>query len=902
VILWRFSLREIRSRPGRALLTLLSIVLGVASVVAVTLATGAARQAFQDLFAAVAGKADLVVTSDAPGGFDESVVADLDKVPGLASVVPSVQAPTRIYGKNASGEDVHATLQAMGVDPERDSAVREYELTAGRYFEKEGEGVLDAGFAQNIGLEVGQKVRLASSHSIKRTEFEIVGTVKLKGAAGMAQAGIIFLPLPQAQRMFRMKDKVEAVHLVIEKGKDRHEVQKAAAAVLPPDLILDVPANSSQTAEESMAGPEIGLFIASTMSMLVAVFIILNTFFINVSERRRQIAILRAIGATRTQVLVLLMSEGLLLGVIGTILGIGAGLLGAFFLTRAMGELFQATLPAVQFAYTPFILAGVFGITMSLVATYLPARKAGMVSPLEGMGGNVQSDSASERGNYLWIGIGLFVVGGSFMALVVTDNVPAGMLNVVGFLFGLFGAADTVSAEIVISLVGTIFQLIGGVFILRESLRPLVAVAAAVLSPLVRVEGRLGRQQLLRRRTRTALTIGVLFMAVSTGIGMGSTLLDNVRDVKNWYKKTIIGDFFVRVMMPDNTNIETADIPDGVREEIEKIPGVKRIGAAKFVRVRVFKPGPETDQPAEGDKGEQVAVIAREFGIHDKALLDLKDTLKFDSEGKPRVDKQGKALVGSADAVLARERLLAGDVIISTVLAERIKLRTGDEILMAAEGGTRTLRIAGTANDYILSGLVIYMDRGTAKEMLGIEGASALVVDAEKSEYASVESALKKICLENGILLQSQAEINATIDGMMNGVVACQWVIIVMAFCVSGFGMVNTLTMNVLEQTRELGLLRIVAMTRWQVRKLILAQATMIGVIGLVPGIFTGLGMAWFINYSTLEVTGHPIEFETRPFFLIGSFFAGLVIVLIAASFPAERAARLDLATALQYE
>ena len=108
---------------------------------------------------ALAGKADLVVTADGMSGIKESLVEDLDKIPGFAAVVPSLQKPARMYGQDSAGKPIQATVQVMGVDPVRDKAVREFELTDGRYFEKNGEAVVDSGLARSLGLSVGQKVR-----------------------------------------------------------------------------------------------------------------------------------------------------------------------------------------------------------------------------------------------------------------------------------------------------------------------------------------------------------------------------------------------------------------------------------------------------------------------------------------------------------------------------------------------------------------------------------------------------------------------------------------------------------------------------------------------------------------------------------------------------------------------
>ena len=140
------------------------------------------------------------------------------------------------------------------------------------------------------------------------------------------------------------------------------------------------------------------------------------------------------------------------------------------------------------------------------------------------------------------------------------------------------------------------------------------------------------------------------------------------------------------------------------------------------------------------------------------------------------------------------------------------------------------------------------------------------------------------------------------INTIVNGVVGGLWGILVLALLVAAFGVANTLTMNVLEQTRELALLWVVAMTRRQVRKMVLSQAGIIGVIGLALGMLFGVTLAFLISNSTMMLLGYPVPFIVHPLFLAGCFAAGLALVLAAALLPAERAARLDLLIALQYE
>jgi len=133
-------------------------------------------------------------------------------------------------------------------------------------------------------------------------------------------------------------------------------------------------------------------------------------------------------------------------------------------------------------------------------------------------------------------------------------------------------------------------------------------------------------------------------------------------------------------------------------------------------------------------------------------------------------------------------------------------------------------------------------------------------------------------------------------------VVGGLWVVLSLGALIAAFGLINTLAMNILEQTREIGMLRVVAMTRWQIRRMILSQALIMAIIGVLPGVLLGVGVASVINLSTMIVTGHAVRFQWYPQFMLVAVVAEILLVILAALFPAERAARLNLAKALQYE
>ncbi len=831
---WRLAWRDIRKRPGRAALTLLSIVIGVASVVAVTFATQTTRRAFDNIFQTVAGRAALEVSAPVGASFDQDVLATVRGTPGVAAAVPLIQRQSVMFVGQR-----RINLVVLGIDPAVDAAVHDFHVTAGESLDKAAGVELEANLANSLGLQAGDQVELLTPRGIMKTR--VVGLYTSGGTALTGQGGVALVQLRAAQYLFEAPKKIDSVQIVLQPAADEPAVRAAIAQQLPQGLTVHLPATRSPLAAETSLSTEQGMRMARAFSLLVAVFIIANTFLIGVTQRRRQLGIMRAIGATQRQVALAVYSEALLLGAVGTVLGAALGVVAAHYLTEAMGTLYQTTLPPIHLTALPLVLGAAFGLGISLLGAAIPARKASHLSPLEAMR-DVLPDEI--EGVSRW----LVLVGG---ALVVAC---AGVM-----IAGITGHATPVDA-----VWGAVLLLIGLALLLPVVLDPLTAAAAAVLRPWLRVESRLAQRQLVRHRARTTLTIGVVFVAVSTGVGLASAVVDNVSNVRNWYHRSIVADFFVRAMAPSLSTGLAADVPDEVGAEIRKVPGIRSTETMRFAQARAA--------------GLPVILIARSFPTG--AVPD------FDLE--------------SGDPQTLLQQLRDGQVVLGSVLAERAGLKRGDAVSLETDQGTQEFQVAAVANDYYSGGLTMYIDPRVAKSRLGIGGVDAYLVKADHAQLAAVRTKLQKIAGQHGLLVQSFSDIQQKIDRMMAGVVASLWAMVVLGLLVAAFGVANTLMMSVLEQTHELGLLRVLAMTRAQVRKLIFAQAVMMGLLALVPGIAAGAAVAYLINLATLPVTGHAVAFVIPPWLFSGGLVVGLAIIVAAAWLPAERAARLELPTAMR--
>jgi putative ABC transport system permease protein len=818
------------------MLTAASIVIGVAAVAAVNMTVVAVRQSFRAMQEAIAGEAALEVRAAGDGLFDQALAESLAKTPGVKAAAPVYERLTVMY---FHGERISLIL--MAVDFTRDVAVRDYVPAEGKSPPGGDEVLLDSAFAKGLKIEVNDQVRLLTRRGL--ITVTVTGLLRPQRGAAVGRGSVLFMPLATAQQRFGAGDRINRIQIVLEENADRDVVAAQIARRLPEGLSLQIPAVQTQMGEETMLFLHKALKLATYFALLSAGFIIANAFMMNVTQRRRQLAILRAVGATVGQIRRLIFCEALFLATVGTAVGLVGGWGGALLLTAAMEQLFGTEILPPRLTPAATGLAIVCGVGVALLGAYLPARQATRVSPVEGMREVPHAEVE---------GIPRRLVLASGMAF----SLSAALMG--AHLAGYLPQYDAV--------LGVVLSLVLAVPLLTVKLRPMSRVTAVLLRPWGRVETRLARRQLLRRRLRANLTTGVLLIASSTGVGLASTVLDNIDDIQSWYHRSMAGEYFLRAMTPDLSRWELAEMPEAVESQSRSIPEIKTIYAVRFVRGEAA--------------GQQVMIIARDYPTDDTVAVD-------------------PAIIDSA---LLRKKFHQGEVTIGTVLAQRTGLSAGQEIEIQTRRGPRHFTIAAVENDYMAGGLTVHIERAIAEKELEVRGADALVIRAHEGKRETVESALRQIADEHGLLLQSYAEITGMIDNMMAGVVAGLWAVMVLGLLVASLGVTNTLSMNVLEQTRELTILRVVGTTRRQTRRTIAAQAAMLGTMGLAPGVLLGAAVAWIINRSLAVAIGHPVAFHFHPLLLGGGFVVAMALVLLSAWLPARRAASLEPIEALRYE
>ncbi len=522
-----------------------------------------------------------------------------------------------------------------------------------------------------------------------------------------------------------------------------------------------------------------------------------------------------------------------MLGALGTALGIPCGIFGGKLLAQAMAGMLEIQLPQSSSLSWALGLGAVLGPAICLLGAWYPARQASRVSPLEGMRPVVTLHARQ-----------------SHRATTI-----AGLLGC-AIATGLCIACVRGVASINVAVCTVILSLVSLMLLWPLILAPAVKLLAGPTRRLSGVEGEMSERLVLRHAGRSSLTIGVLYIAVAAVVGLGNSVSNVIDDIRVWYEQMLTADFLVRSMMPDATGQDAATLNQSFGAQIAAVPGVAWVDSVRSLRVEAG--------------GQDAILIARGFGryLHAPAAQDQ---------------------TGGDPDVMAMQR---GEVVIGSVLAQRAAVRAGDQLRVELGTASHSFRVAAVASEYASGGSTIYVDRKVAEQFFPISGVDAYLIKADRPMPPALEGQLKSLAKEQDALLQSFNELLELINATVMSVTGGLWMLLALILLVGALGIINTLTMNVLEQTRELGMLRAIGMRRGQIVRTVLGQAACMGLLGVLSGALSGLVLARMINLCLGSLFGHPVSFAVRPQVTGSLLIAVLVVVMLAALFPARRAAR----------
>jgi putative ABC transport system permease protein len=850
--------RQLRTRRLRVFLTATGIVLGVGMICGVLLLAATIQGTFTDLFDSVYGRADLVVSgSEETGTLPQSTLDSVRGADGVEEATGSIFAPVSLVGENGKvADDAAATLNLSGEDPGADYS--DVVLTDGRDVESGNEvKVLDS-WAESNGIEAGDTIRVAAPTGI--AELEVAGLFRFGNNVQFGGEGFGSMPLEAARPILGKRQGYDEIEIIVEgHGPAAVDgVQKDLEAQLGRGVEVKTPQQRGDEVQEQIQALNVILYFFAGMALFVGGFLIFNSFNMTVLQRMREIGMQRTLGATRSMIVRSVLLEAAFLGLVGAALGLGLGVA----LGYALIELMKAIdFPVGQLELTPIapIAAVVTGLFTAVLGALNPARRAGRIAPIRAVLG---TEGLRTSPRPIRILIGLLLIG------------PG--------LWGAFqlGAADeTTNAVVAGGIVGTIAIFFGIALIAPFLIKPLTRVLSWPVRKLAPVEGRLAADSARSNPSRTAATATALMIGLALVVGINSLGSSFLNSIEREFDRSFARDLTVQPRGFAPGQGPQQSIAPEVERRIERIPEAGTVAAESLIAVAELPRGP----------GEESAPSGLLFAFDPDEYIAL-DTTDFEADGESREQ--------------FFDRLEDGEVSVGRGYADEAGIAVGDTLVLEGPTGSREARVAGIVETVFAGGQTVGMSRRTLSQTFGLSVDSELAIKARSDDERDVlEAKVEEVVGQDypNLAVLSNDEVKANVEEQLNQTFGVFNALVAVAIFASLFGIINTLSMSVIERTREIGVLRALGSTRWQIRRTIADESLVIALIGAVMGIAIGAGLGWALLKGLSF--GIPGVTYTPPIAtMVGVAIAAVILGLIAALLPARRAARLDVVEALSYE
>ncbi len=853
LISWPYFRRHVL----RTLLTTAGIVLGVAVFVGMHTANQSVLFAFSRTVDRIAGKTELQVTAGETG-FDEDILDKVQTQPSVRIAVPVVEAvvDTRIEGEG--------NILILGVDMTGDRGLREYDLESGDeaiiddplvFLARPDSIMVTKAFAQKNHLDVGNRLRLGTTEGDR--QFTIRGIMKSSGLTSAFGGNLAIMDIYAAQKMFGRGRKFDRIDLAVKPGRPIAQCQNELRSLLGPGFQVDPPSGRGRQFELMLAAYSIMMNVSSVFAIFIGMFIIYNSFAIAVAQRRSEIGILRALGATRRQIRWLFLGESAITGLAGSIGGLLFGMLIARGIAASIGTLISDVYGVAQraddLATDPRLLGGalLIGISTSIVAALIPARNAARVDPVQALQkGKYQVLSAGE--NRVRVALAAVLAGISIACLLSSS-----------------GAEGTIGGSRATFYVG--YFLVAVVALLLAPLLSLMLAKAIrpVLKWLRPVEGALAADSLIQSPRRTSASVAALMLSLAAVIGFAGMAQASYSSIIDWMNTALNPDLFV--VPSQNVVVRTIRFPSAMGPELAAIPGVDRVQMVRDARV-VFRQTP-------------IMIVAVE--IESIAKTARRKPVQGDADEMYRQTAAGKGLM------------------VSDNLAQLQHLKLGETLEIPAPNGLIRLPIAGIILDYSDQQGTIIVDRAVFKQYWNDDSVNIfrLYLTAGARVPDVKRSILSRYAGQRQVFVLTNAELKGYILKVTDQWFSLSSVQFAVAVLVAILGIVNTLTVSITDRRRELGVLRAVGGLHGQIRRTIWIEAVSIGILGLVLGLALGaVNLYYTLQVVQHDVAGLRLDYQFPITVALALVPTMLGAALVAAIWPAESAVRGSLVEALEYE
>ncbi|HEX2644108.1 MAG TPA: FtsX-like permease family protein [Thermoanaerobaculia bacterium] len=871
-LLARSSRRYLARHPWQFGLAILGVALGVAVVVSIDLANASSQRAFELSTDAVTGRATHQIVGG-PTGIPDAAFRSLALLglPATIAAAPVVEAYVAVPATASGSGGSARLLHLLGVDPFSESPFRPYlsggagageaadrsgggSLDLGPFLTHPGAGVLAAETAREMGIRPGG--RFAIEAGGKDRTVELVGILEPADPdTRRALADLLVVDIATAQELLGRQGRLTRIDLILPEGADQPALLRRIAAALPPGAqILDA-AGRTRTTQEMTRAFRLNLRALSLLALVCGLFLIYNTMTFSVVQRRTLLGTLRALGVSRREVFGLVLGEAAVVAVLGTALGLAAGIV----LGRGLVRLVTQTINDLYFVVSvrdlslppeTLIKGALLGIGATLLAALAPAFEATNAPPravLTRSALEARLRRALPRASAL--GAGLLALGGALLAL--SPGTAGSQIGLTMSFAGLFGV-----------ILGCALLAPGGTVLLMRLLRRPMGALFGIL-------GRLAAGGVVASLSRTAVAIAALVIAVSVTVGIG-VMIDSFRQtVARWLEASLRADLYVAPPTRGG-GFGGGFLAPEVAVKAAALPGVRGVSLLRRAEI------PSADGPI------RLVVLGT-----DRAGLDAFELKTGDPEQAWPAFQRGEA------------------VMVSEPFARRRNVEVGSTLALRTARGDRAFRVAGIFYDYASDQGLVLISRPTYLRLWGDPALSG--VSIRLAPGADAEAVARQVRALSGtarpLTVQSNRSLKKISLEIFDRTFLITGVLRLLAGLVAFIGVLSSLTALQLERARELGVLRANGMTPGQVWKLVTAQTGLIGLAAGLLSIPVGLALAAIMIFVINQRSfGWSMRMEVSPVILLQAVALALAAAILAGLYPAWRMARTSPALALREE
>ena len=816
-------------------------------IVAIDIANGSASRAFALSSESVTGKATHQIVGG-PNGFSSELYTRLRLELGIKASAPVVSEFVRTSGSDQA-------LRLMGVDPLAEPRFRSYLRGENENIDFEalnqiiavpGAVVISDALAGRLKLEAGDDLEISAAGRF--SSAQIVGILQSENnSSRQALDDLIISDIATAQEWTGMAGRLSRIDLILA-ADDAARIRSEL-----PDGVSLLESGEGDALDQLIAAFEINLQAMSLLALVVGLFLIYNTVTFSVVQRRGVIGILRSLGATRAQVFAFILGEALILGAVGTALGLALGVImgrGAVALvSQTISDLyFAVNVRGVSVEVLTLLKGAGIGMLASIVAALLPSLDAARTAPAGVMKRSTEEEQTRR--------------------LLPHITILAALLNLGGLL--LLGVPG---ADLYLSFGALLMIIVGGAFFTPAALLIMMRLLLPVVGAVFGVLGRMACRAISRSLSRTSVAVAALTIAVSVIVGV-NTMIGSFRStVADWLSNSLGAQIFVSPPLFSNNNA-SVDVDSAVLELARAVPGVEAVSSARAVTV--YSPDFPDFPP--------INLLASDFDI----------------AGDNRRFRWTQVAVEDHQAALN-----AGRLMVSESFANRRGIdESNNSINLSTDLGERSFEIFGVYYDYSTDQGTVYMARSVYDQYFDDSFVTSLGIFLEAGADAdAVIGALRARLTDYDLLVQDNASLRRGALEVFDRTFAITIALRLLTTLVAFIGILSALMALQLEHTREYGAMRATGMTPGQLTRFTLIQTGLMGLaagaLALPIGTLLSLVLIYVIN---LRSFGWTMQFVLLPGEFLEAFLVAVVAALLAGVYPAWRLGRLKPAEALRSE